>query len=248
MKNNQLLETLKDLGLGDTEARVYVASLSLGPSTIQKIARAAGVKRTTAYDIVTDLRQKGWMNIEVAGFKKNYAAEDPRKLESALEAKRIRFNSLLPEFSALYNLHGGESFLKYYEGLEAVKGVYESIIRDIKPHEDYLAMSELDSWLAFDEKYFMDFASRRAKLPINIRIMLQDAAAARSWINRSKNYNSQIRLLPPETKLRTNLVVTPQRILIHQLTDPIIGIVIENQSVIQMHREMYEIIWKSLPE
>jgi len=242
------VESLKDLGLEENEAKIYFASLSIGPSTIQKIANTAGIKRTTVYDLVSSLKQKGLMNIEVQGLKKKYTAEDPHKLESIIEARKLRFQSLLPEFSALYNLQGGESFIKYYEGVEAVKGVYESLIRDIKPNEDYLVLANPSDWLNLDSEFFLDFLHRRAKLPIKIRMMFQECELGHKWKKMEKNFNSKVKMLPKEAAFKTNLILTPQRILLHQLTPPVIGIVIENKSVIQLHKEMYEIIWNSIQE
>jgi sugar-specific transcriptional regulator TrmB len=248
MKNNQLTETLKELGLTENEAEIYFNSLSLGPSTILKITRATGIKRTTVYSVVDSLKQKGLMNIQVEGFKKKFVAEDPQKLEQVLEARKNRFRNFLPEFSALYNLQGGESFIKYYEGLPAIQGVYETLIRDIKPHEDYLVMGDQDAVIKLDEKFVMDFLARRAKLPINIKMIFQESDNAHKLKELERNFNSAIKILPIGSKFNTNLVITPQRVFIHQLIQPLIGIVIENKSVIQMHKEMYEIIWNSLPE
>lgn len=248
MYDAKLIETLREMGLTEHEAQVYFASLSLGPTTILHIAQSAEVKRTTVYSVIESLKLKGLMSIEVKGLKKLFSAAAPEKLESILESRKERFRDLLPEFSALYNLKGGESFIKYYEGLESVKSVYESLIKDIKPHEDYLVISDQQKWQDADKEYFLDFTRRRAKLPINIRLLLQDSQAARDAKKFEKNYNEKVKILPAGTNLTTNLVVTPQRALIHQLVPPILGIVIENKSVIQMHKEMFEIIWKSLPD
>lgn len=248
MKNNKLIETLKELGLTENEAEVYFTSLSLGPSTIIKIARASEIKRTTVYSTVDSLRQKGLVSIQVEGFKKKFVAEDPKKLEQVLEVRKERLHNSLPEFSALYNLQGGESFIKYYEGLSAIQGVYESLIRDIKPHEDYLVMGDQDAVIKLDEKFVMDFLARRAKLPINIKMIFQESENAHKLKEIERNFNSKIKILPANSRFNTNLVITPQRVFIHQLIQPIIGIVIENKSVIQMHKEMYEVIWKSIPE
>jgi hypothetical protein len=165
-----------------------------------------------------------------------------------LEARKERLRNLLPEFSALYNLQGGESFIKYYEGLPAIQGVYESLIRDIKPHEDYLVMGDQDAVIKLDEKFVMDFLARRAKLPINIKMIFQESENARKLKGLERNFNSEIKILPTNSKFNTNLVITPQRVFIHQLVPPIIGIVLENKSVIQMHKEMYEMIWNSIKE
>ena len=245
-KPNKLEKILVELGLTENEARVYFAALSLGPATVLRIASAAETKRTTVYSVVESLKQKGLMAVEVRGFKKLYTAENPEKLESMLETRRERFRTALPEFAALYNLKGGESFIKYYEGLEAVKSVYEGLIRDVRSHEDYLIISDQQQWMGLDEKYFKNFVERRAKLNINIRLLLQDSESAREAKKFERNYNETIKILPPKTALTTNLVIIPRRIVIHQLIPPVMAIVVENKSVIQLHRELFEIIWNSI--
>jgi HTH-type transcriptional regulator, sugar sensing transcriptional regulator len=245
MANTQLIDILNDIGLTENESRIYFASLSLGPTSILKIAQAAELKRTTVYSVIESLKQKGLMNIQIQGFKKKFVAENPDKLEAILETRRKKLRSALPEFAALYNLQGEESVIKYYEGIESVKGVYESLIRDIKPHEDYLVMGNQDQWLNLDREFLLDFIQRRAKLPIKIRMLMQDTETGREFKKNERNYNSTVRILPEGTKLTTNLVITPQRVLIHQLTAPVIGIVIENKNVIQMHKETYEIVWNA---
>jgi len=246
MPSNQLTSTLEEIGLTENEAKVYYAALNLGPTTILKIAKSAELKRTTCYSVIESLKRKGLMNIQIEGFKKKFLAEDPQKLEVMVEAKRKKLHMLLPEFSALYNLEGGEGVIKYYEGLEAIKGVYEGLIRDVKPGDDYLVLSNLDQWINHDREHFMDFLYRRAKLPIKIRMLFMDTPLAHEWKNMEKNFNSKVGILPPGRHLTTNLVITPQRVFIHQVTPPLIGIAIENKSAIRMHKEMYEIIWDSV--
>mgnify|MGYP001572833139 CR=1 FL=1 len=248
MKNNSLIDTLNELGLSKNESNVYFSCLSLGSATIIDIARASELKRTTVYSVIESLKQKGLVNIEINGFKRKFVAEDPQKLEIILETRRKKLREALPEFSALYNLKGGESFIKYYEGLESVKGVYESLIRDIRPHQDYLIIGNQDEWLRLDGEYMSDFMERRAKLPIKIRMLLIESETSKDWKTKERNFNASIKILPKSTKIKTNLVITPQRVLIHQLVQPIIGIVIENKSVIHMHQEMYEIIWNSISD
>lgn len=244
MKNEDLIKILSDIGLSENESKVYFAALSLGPATVLKIARAAEVKRTTVYSVVESLKQKGLMNIEVKGFKQLYVAESPEKLETVLEQRRAEFKNSLSEFMALYNLKGGESYIKYYEGLEAMKNVYEELLKDIQPHEDYLVVSAIEQWYKLDPDYFWDFVERRSKLPIKVRMLFTDSKESRKRMKRYNFPNTQIKLLSPKTKLTTNLVVIPKKVVIHQLTPPIMAIVIENKSVVQMHKELFEIIWK----
>lgn len=240
-----IIQTLLSLGLNENEASVYMAALNLGPATVLQIARASGVKRTTIYSTVESLKQKGLMNIELKGFKKLFVVAHPERLESILETQRNRFQQVLPELSALYNLKGGESFIKYYEGLEAVKPIYDELIKRVRPREDYCIISDQEKWYNQDPVYFEDFTKRRARLNINIRLLLIDTPMARDFQKRQKNYNMTIKLLPNGSMLSTNLVIIPQMVLIHQTIEPIWAMVIENKSIIQMHRELFKMIWDS---
>jgi sugar-specific transcriptional regulator TrmB len=244
---NKLLNTLTNIGLSDKEARVYMATMALGPSKVQAIAKAAEVKRTTVYVILEALKSKGLIRVELSGWKTLYVAESPDKLESLVEQMRHQVKKTLPEFSALYNLHSSGAFISYYEGLEAVKNVYEGLLRDIKPHEDYLVIGDLSQWLEQDEDFFLDFTKRRGKLNINIRILMQESPLAHEHKRLERNFNETVKIMPPEYKLTTNMVIIPHRVVINQLTPPLLAMVIENEGIVKMNRELFEMIWKSIP-
>lgn len=248
MPNKSLETTLTSLGLTEHEAKVYLAALSLGPSTVLKIARAAEIKRTTVYSVVEALKLKGLFSLQVKGFKTLYAAEDPERLETILENRKTLLAKTLPELSGLFNLKGGQSTIKYYEGLAGIKSVYESLLKEVRPKEDYLIIANQEQWLKLDPDFFLDFTKRRAKLPINIRLLTQDSPTAREHKKLERNFNEHLKILPPGTALNTNLVIIPKKIVIHSLTPPMMAIVIENSSVIKMHRELFEIIWRSIKD
>lgn len=248
MPDKQLTATLTKLGLSEHEAQVYLAALSLGPATIIKIAVVAEVKRTTVYSVVESLIMKGLIIKEIKGFKQLFVAESPEKLEVIIEQRKQLLAKTMPELAGLYNLKGGESTIKYYEGLAGIKSVYESLIKDARPHEDYLIISHIEPWLNLDKKFFLEFTKRRAKLPIKIRLLLQDSPTAREHKRIEKTLNEQIKLLPATTSLNTNLVVIPKKVVFHQLTPPIMAIVIENPSIVRMHQELFEIIWTSIKQ
>ncbi|MDO8524462.1 MAG: helix-turn-helix domain-containing protein [bacterium] len=246
MQNEKLKKTLLDLGLNEKEASVYLVALTLGPSTVLKIATSAELKRTTVYSVIESLKQKGLMSIEIKGWKKLFAAESPEKLSLILEAKREHLKKSLPEFSLLYSQKDSESLIKYYEGIKAVKSVYENILKSMRPHDDYLVIGNQEIWLGLDKRYFAKFVRQRAKLNINIKLILQDSPLARKHKEIERNFNEKIKILPKKTSLNTNLIITPSRVIIHQLTLPAMAMVIENKNIANTHCELFDIIWKSL--
>jgi len=248
MKNNQLLQILNDLGLTENESRVYLTSLSLGSSTILSIAKNAQIQRTTVYSVMDALKKKGLAHIELSGFKQLYSAEHPEKLVSMIEHKKNDLEKHLPEFLSLYNMKGGESTLKYYEGVEAVKSIYDTILDPMKPSDDYLVISNLQKFIDIDEKYFKKFLDKRIKSRVKARLIATDSEQARYMKKYSQQMNHEVRILPKGTVLSTDIMIVPHKVTIFNLEQPISGISIENTTTIQTHKEMFEIMWNSLEE
>lgn len=132
-------------------------------------------------------------------------------------------------------------------GFKSIKPLYEQMIRDIRPEEEYFVLSNQSKWHDADPDYFADFSTRRGRLKIKLKMILERNERSEEYYKKRKIYNADIRFLPKDVKLETNLVITPQRTLIHQLVQPIIALVVENDSFIKMHQEMFRIMWNSLP-
>ncbi len=245
---NKLLKVLNELGLSEKEAKVYLALLSLGEVTVLSISKEAGIKRTTVYSVLDSLKQKGLVEVVVRGFKTFYRAVSPENLVAVIEERQQKLNKYLPDFLSLYNASVKESYLRYYEGLPAIKSIYEDLLKSVKIGDDYLVISDQEKWYSLDPEYFEDFLRRRSKLNIKIRLLLQDSPIARQHQKIQKFYNETIKFLPAGTKLDTNLVIIPQRVVIHQTVPPIKAIVIDSPIVAKMHKEFFEIMWRFLPD
>jgi len=248
MKNEQIIELVKELGLTDSEARVYFAALSLGPTTALKLSKTSDIKRATVYTVIDELVQKGYMRIEPRGFKRLFAAESPKTLERALEGRRERFREALPTLEALYSQKEGSSVIKYYEGLPAVRGVYESLLEILRPHDKYLVIADMEKWLAADPDFFTKWRARRGKTNVDSRMLFEDNAAGRRFLALAPNNHEQAKLLPLGRHIDTSLVITPHRAIIHQYTEPVSVLVNESTASIRLYTEMFDVMWESLVE
>jgi sugar-specific transcriptional regulator TrmB len=247
MKNSQLLKILEDLGLTENESQVYLTALSLGPTTVLAIARAAEIRRTTVYAVIDSLKTKGLMHIESRGFKQVYVAESPEQLVSILEHKKHDLEQHIPEFMSLYNLKGTESTIQYYEGIESIKRLYDEVLEPLRPHEDFLVISDIQNFFSAD-KFFNDYLDRRIKSRVNARLLLTDSDEARRLKKYSKQMNHEVRILPKEYKLSIDTMITKHQVSIFNLEQPITAINIKNPTTIKAQMELFEIMWNSLPE
>jgi sugar-specific transcriptional regulator TrmB len=247
MKNEKLTRVLKNIGLEENEARVYLASLSLGQTTVLKIARNSELKRTTVYGIIESLKNKGLMRIEMKGLKSFYIAENPEYLESMLDTRKRELNSNLANFMALYKLQGEESSIKYYTGLKAMKKVYLETLDEIRTGDEYLIITNQKKWFELDPEFWMkQYIEERAKLPCKIRLISQDSDVAREHQKFQKNYNEEFKIFKEGTNIEIDVVITNQKLMIVDLSMPLTTLVIQNKNIINLQKQMFEIIWKNL--
>lgn len=123
-------EVLTKLGLTDTETRIYLAMLQLGPESVQNIARKAGVSRTAAYDLIDTLQAKGLASTFQKGKKKFFSAEDPDKLDDYFKGRMSEMKSqldvlkrLLPELRVM-SVGGGRPRVRFYTGKQGLRAIF----------------------------------------------------------------------------------------------------------------------------
>ncbi len=242
------IKNLVEIGLSENEASVYFALLSLGATTVLRVAKATGVKRTTVYHTIDSLVEKGIARIDLKGLKKLYVAEDPSRLKEVLENRTKSLEKLLPDLNALHVNRGVEGTIKQFEGMRAIKNLYSSILNEVGRGEDYLVVSDPSKWYETDPKFFQDFIEKRAKLNLKLRLLFTRSAKADELKKFEKNYNMNVKMLPPETDLPTNLIITKNKVIIHRLTEPFRAVVMDDPLVIQMHKETFEVMWNSIRE
>jgi sugar-specific transcriptional regulator TrmB len=118
--NNQLRDTLEELGLNKKESEVYLELLRLGQEGATRLSSATGINRVTIYGILESLKQKGFVTTAKKDKKTNFIAIEPKKILNLLKQKEMNFSSVISELEALSNTSGKKSSVKIYEGDKAV--------------------------------------------------------------------------------------------------------------------------------
>lgn len=114
-----LLTTLKEVGLEEKEASVYLALLSLQTATAYEIAQHCDVKKPTVYVILEELRKKG-LALKTPNAKKTlFAAIDPIEYVQEQERRVKATYAALPKLRALGQ--GSPSGVYVFNGLDGMK-------------------------------------------------------------------------------------------------------------------------------
>ena len=79
--------TLKEIGLNEKEAIVYIALLKLGKSSTQIISKETGINRISLYDILNYLIEKGFANLIIENKIKHFFAISPKNILNKIKKK-----------------------------------------------------------------------------------------------------------------------------------------------------------------
>jgi sugar-specific transcriptional regulator TrmB len=129
------VKALLDLGLTDKEAKVYLASLELGPATAQQLAAKAAVVRPTAYVAIGGLVKRGLVSQVTRGKKQYFQSEKPGRLAQLLESEKRQIlereqtlKHLLPMLQSLVASAVDRPEAKYYEGTEGLEALHRVFV------------------------------------------------------------------------------------------------------------------------
>ena len=129
----QWKKLLKSLGFSDSESVIYLASLEMGPSSVQDIAKKAGVSRVTTYAVIESLSSQGLMSSVEKGKKHLFVAEAPERVVSFIQSKMKDMEATLKEVESSINdlklLQRGEKpIVKLFEGAEGRKAIEDDML------------------------------------------------------------------------------------------------------------------------
>lgn len=131
----ELAHELQKIGLTDKEARVYLANLGLGQTSVQKIAHKAGVNRATTYVVLESLIKKGLCSTFSQKKKTYYMANDPELLttlfkiqKKEIDEREKYFESILPQFRMLDSHAADKPTVKFFEGKQGLLNAMDEFV------------------------------------------------------------------------------------------------------------------------
>lgn len=242
---------LEKLGFSQRETAIYLALLELGISSpASTIAKKAQINRTTAYDILNSLAEKGIIISSQKNSGKFYEALPPNKLVSYLKEQSRKYQlmareaeeELLPQLTAKYNQSAKRPKVYFYEGDEGLIRVYEETLTST---EEILAYASDQANQIAIPWYFPKYYERRTAKKIPIRALFPDTPQDRIRHKKDSQELRQSRILPkhildftPEINLFDN------KIMIADWKEKL-GIIIESEEITKVFKQTFELAWEA---
>lgn len=242
------IEVLKKLGFSDKSATVYLALLTLGPSSVRNLAEYCGLNRGTTYDALKWLQDQGAVNYYREDTKQTFVAEEPEKLhtivrerERELKAVDETLEKMIPELQALYYKGGERPVARYYDrtGIpEILQDVIDMCGQDEEQMYRIYSTAGIREYLY---EGFETFSDVRISKDIRVKVIAIGEGGElrgldeRKWLQAENNTPTYIMIYPGKTAY----------ISLNAKGEPI-GVVIENDGVYETQKLIFDRLWDTL--
>lgn len=233
MKKSRILQPL---GFDEKTEKVYRAFLSLADAPVSKIAKEAGLKRTSAYHILENLVSMGIASSYASRGTRRYFAESPRKIKSFFEQKMILAERLLPLLQEDIDEDRRKTIVRIFEGREGIKSI----------SEESLESKEKIVWSLGSSKRFLEFVGgkhgygeRRRKKGIFVRALRLEGD--------EKGTNPKlhdIRFLPKEFDFPGFIIIFDKKVGVILFEGDGIGFIVESEKFSRMAKSIFKALWK----
>ena len=186
---------LSELGLTNSESKIYMELLGLGTAGIGQIMEKTGMHRRNIYDSIGRLVEKGLVSSVIVNNKKVFSPASPKRLIGLVEERKFRLdnlkerlNKIMPELDLRTKFEEGHD-VRFFRGVEGLKTVFDHILRTGKGYIGVSPGYQLENMF---KHYIRHFASKRAKAKIKNRLIYSEKARK----GLKKHPLSKIRYIP----------------------------------------------------
>jgi len=236
------LKMFTSLGLAESEAKIYLASLSLGPTSVQEIARKAGISRTASYDAIENLKERGLMSTYDRDKKKYFAAEEPEGLvahfKDSVNIMVSQIDSLKEKLPELKMQAGGEKpKVRFYEGKDALYALFQDV-QKVSPEFMYEVTNINDVYTMLDSKILDD--ARKVVDPNKTKMKILHRGQTRK-VRSSKTEFCE--LAPELGDFHGDIWIYENRVAFVTFVGKIMCVIIENEAFAQTAQVLFKAAW-----
>ena len=242
------IEILKKLGFSDKAAKIYLALLTLGPSSVRSLAEFCSLNRGTTYDTLKWLQDQGVVTFYKKDTKQQFVAEHPdtlkeliTKRESELLRVKGELKKQITELTAIYDKGGERPVARYFLPNE-LHLILEDLLETCEQSDEKMyRIYSTEGVREYLYESFPTFSDARIEKGISVKVIAIGEGGTlrgldeRRWIHKKPDAPTYILMYSEKTAY----------ISLNAKGEPI-GVVIENQGVEQMQTLIFDQLWETL--
>ena len=233
---------LEEFGLTKTEEKVYLALFRLGLSPAAEIIKKTQLHRTTIYDVLSRLIEKGLTSYIIQNKIKYYSAVNPSKFsdiaseqKKEAEEKQKLAKEIINKLKSIKEEARVEPLAQIFIGNKGLKTIMNDII---ETKEDFLEFGVEGKFEDALSIYTAHWAEQRRKKNIKAKIICTEGSQIPEW------KMNEIRFVPKEYQSPASTLIYGDKVAIFIDEEPILIILIESKKLARSYKNYFHLLWK----
>ncbi len=234
ISESEIQRSLEFAGLSRVEAKTYITLLKLGESKAGQISKQSHLNRTTTYDTLDKLIEKGLVSYVIKENRKYFQAADPKNLNDFIEEKKEEISNILPHISKLFKSKETHH-VKLFYGYKGVKTALMDEVRNAKE----CCILDSEGQLVERMPYFVEyFRKQLEKNKIKIRHIAREGRDIRP------TKYTKVKFVQKSVKSQAVVSIYGNKTLVLIWSEPPEAVLIENRTLADSLREYFDMLWK----
>lgn len=233
---------LGDMGLTESEIKVFLALLRLGPSKAGEIIDDSHLQNPVVHRAFHSLIEKGLVTYSIEGKIKYYQSIDPKRLLDILEEKEQHLEKLIPELSKLQEIKKEKTRANVHQSIRGVRELLNFMLAQCDG--EFLTYGAPGKSLDLIGDFFWkNFHTKRIKMKIKARMIFHNSLKPRA-IELNKLDLTEVRFTNGDFEELVETVIAGKSVAIIVYLDNPIGILIEEELASKSYKKFFEMLWK----
>lgn len=240
------IKILEEIGLTESEIKVYIALLELGSVKKGPLVKRAGITSSKIYEVMDKLIEKGLASYVVKNKVKHFTAASPSRIKDYIQEKKMKleqqennFENILPTLQLMQKFKEKKTDAEVYRGWKGMQTVYNDLLQTLTRGQSYYIFGASKGE---DTKkvrsFYMRFNEKVFKRGLKAHIIFNEQARG-NIPNVGKT--GSVRYLPRTTP--AEIVVYKDKTAIVLLEKEPIAILIHGKSIARSFRAYFDIMW-----
>jgi len=237
-------KTLQALGLSEREAKIYLALLELGETTVGPIANKTRIQHAKVYPTLEKLIDKGLVSFVIKLKTKHFQAQNPKLLLNILKEKERSLEEILPKLQQKRKFSKTPQTSTIYEGYKAIKSMFEQILEELNKNSYYYAFAFKDEYLSSPtvSQFLRNIHQKLAEKQVDDRLIANKSIKKEFRKNYSGIRSAKMRFT--SINLPLGLMIINNRIINWTWGKRPTAIEIKSEQIAQQYKKFFLEIWK----
>jgi len=133
----EIEKALEKIGFSPNEIKVYLVLINHGSTKAGKISKIANIDRSSCYNALKLLQEKGMVSYVSIGKVKWFQATGPRRLLDYVREQEDSVKEIIPKLQERHQANKVEGQVRLFKGIKGIKSIFLDMARTGKDNYVY---------------------------------------------------------------------------------------------------------------